>query len=343
MEGVKNRMFSRDIGIDLGTANTLIFMRNKGIILREPSVVAVDVNTDTVLAVGLQAKDMIGRTPGSIVAVSPLKDGVIANFDITATMLKHFIRKTVKTGLFSKRPRVVVCIPVGVTEVERRAVEDAACQAGARDVELIQEPMAAAIGAGLPVAEPTGSMVVDIGGGTSEIAIISLGDVVTSQSVRVAGNKFDEAIVSYIKKKYNLLIGERTAENIKIQVGSAFPYPDEGTIEIKGRNLVDGLPKHIEISSEEVREALSDPLNLIIDAIRGTLEKTPPELAADIIDHGIMLTGGGALLRGMSQLISQETKIMVNVAENPLDCVVDGTGKRLDLVLPKSYYRAKNS
>lgn len=336
-------MFSRDIGIDLGTANTLIFMRNKGIILREPSVVAVDVNTDTVLAVGLQAKDMIGRTPGSIVAVSPLKDGVIANFDITATMLKHFIRKTVKTGLFSKRPRVVVCIPVGVTEVERRAVEDAACQAGARDVELIQEPMAAAIGAGLPVAEPTGSMVVDIGGGTSEIAIISLGDVVTSQSVRVAGNKFDEAIVSYIKKKYNLLIGERTAENIKIQVGSAFPYPDEGTIEIKGRNLVDGLPKHIEISSEEVREALSDPLNLIIDAIRGTLEKTPPELAADIIDHGIMLTGGGALLRGMSQLISQETKIMVNVAENPLDCVVDGTGKRLDLVLPKSYYRAKNS
>lgn len=336
-------MFSRDIGIDLGTANTLIFMKNKGIILREPSVVAVDVNTDTVLAVGLQAKDMIGRTPGSIVAVSPLKDGVIANFDITATMLKHFIRKTIKTGLFSKRPRVVVCIPVGVTEVERRAVEDAACQAGARDVELIQEPMAAAIGAGLPVAEPTGSMVVDIGGGTSEIAIISLGDIVTSQSVRVAGNKFDESIVSYIKKKYNLLIGERTAENIKIQVGSAFPYPDESSIEIKGRNLVDGLPKHIEISSEEVREALSDPLNLIIDAIRGTLEKTPPELAADIIDHGIMLTGGGALLRGMSQLIAQETNIMVNVAENPLDCVVDGTGKRLDLVLPKSYYRSKNS
>ncbi len=336
-------MFSRDIGIDLGTANTLVFMKNKGIVLREPSVVAVDVNTDTVLAVGLQAKDMIGRTPGSIVAVSPLRDGVIANFDITATMLKHFIRKTVKTGIFSKRPKVVVCIPAGVTEVEKRAVEDATRQAGAREVELIQEPMAAAIGAGLPVAEPTGSMVVDIGGGTSEIAIISLGDIVTSQSVRVAGNKFDESIVSYIKKKYNLLIGERTAENIKIQIGSAFEYENEGSMEIKGRNLVDGLPKHIEISAEEVREALSDPLNLIIEAIKGTLEKTPPELSADIIDHGIMLTGGGALLRGMEKLVAQETKIMVHVAENPLDCVVDGTGKRLDLVLPKSYYKSKNS
>ena len=238
-------MFSRDIGIDLGTANTLVFMKNKGIILREPSVVAVDVNTDTVLAVGLQAKDMIGRTPGSIVAVSPLKDGVIANFDITATMLKHFIRKTVKTSIFGKRPKVVVCIPAGVTEVEKRAVEDATRQAGAREVELIQEPMAAAIGAGLPVAEPTGSMVVDIGCGTSEIAVISLGDIVTSQSVRVAGNKFDEAIVAYIKRKYNLLIGERTAENIKIQIGSAFEYENEGTMDIKGRNLVDGLPKPI--------------------------------------------------------------------------------------------------
>lgn len=336
-------MFSRDIGIDLGTANTLVFMKNKGIVLREPSVVAVDVNTDTVLAVGLQAKNMIGRTPGSIVAVSPLKDGVIANFDITATMLKHFIRKTVKTGIFSKRPKVVVCIPAGVTEVEKRAVEDATRQAGAREVELIQEPMAAAIGAGLPVAEPTGSMVVDIGGGTSEIAIISLGDIVTSQSVRVAGNKFDEAIVSYIKKKYNLLIGERTAENIKIQIGSAFEYEDEGSMEIKGRNLVDGLPKHIEITSAEVREALKDSLNLIVEAIKGTLEKTPPELAADIIDHGIMLTGGGALLRGMEKLVAQETKIMVHVAENPLDCVVDGTGKRLDLVLPRGYYKSKNS
>lgn len=334
-------MFSRDIGIDLGTANTLIFMKNKGIIMREPSVVAVDINTDTVLAVGLQAKDMIGRTPGSIVAVRPLKDGVIANFDVTATMLKYFIKKSVKTGLFSKRPKVVVCIPSGVTEVERRAVEDAARQAGARDVELIQEPMAAAIGAGLPVSEPTGSMVVDIGGGTSEVAVISLGDVVTSQSVRVAGNKFDEAIVAYIKKKYNLLIGERTAENIKIQIGSAFPYEGETSMEIKGRNLLDGLPKNIEIGSEEVREALAESLNTIVDAIKGTLESTPPELAADIIDHGIMLTGGGALLRGLDKLVSQETKMVVHVAENPLDCVVDGTGKRLELSLPKDYYKSR--
>lgn len=335
-------MFSRDIGIDLGTANTLVYMKNKGIVLREPSVVAVDVSSDTVLAVGLQAKDMIGRTPGSIVAVSPLKDGVIANFDITATMLKHFIRKTVKTSIFSKRPKVVVCIPAGVTEVEKRAVEDATRQAGARDVELIQEPMAAAIGAGLPVSEPTGNMVVDIGGGTSEIAIISLGDIVTSQSVRVAGNKFDEAIVAYIKKKYNLLIGERTAENIKIQIGSAFEYENEGTMEIKGRNLVDGLPKHIEITACEVREALSDSLMLIVDAIKSTLEKTPPELAADIIDRGIMLTGGGALLRGMDQLVSRETRMLVHVAENPLDCVVDGTGKRLELTLPRNYYKSKD-
>ncbi len=342
VEGSKRGiMFSRDIGIDLGTANTLVFMKNKGIILREPSVVAVDVNTDTVLAVGLQAKDMIGRTPGSIVAVSPLKDGVIANFDITATMLKHFIRKTVKTSLFSKRPKVVVCIPAGVTEVEKRAVEDATRQAGAKEVELIQEPMAAAIGAGLPVAEPTGSMVVDIGGGTSEIAVISLGDIVTSQSVRVAGNRFDEAIVAYIKKKYNLLIGERTAENIKIQIGSAFSYENESSMEIKGRNLMDGLPKHIEITAEEVREALFEPLTAIIDAIKSTLEKTPPELSADIIDHGIMLTGGGALLRGLDQLISQETRMVVHVAERPLDCVADGTGKRLELVMPRSYYRRK--
>lgn len=334
-------MFSRDIGIDLGTANTLIFMKNKGIIMREPSVVAVDINTDTVLAVGLQAKDMIGRTPGSIVAVRPLKDGVIANFDVTSTMLKYFIKKSIKTGLFSKRPKVVVCIPSGVTEVEKRAVEDATRQAGARDVELIQEPMAAAIGAGLPVSEPTGSMVVDIGGGTSEVAVISLGDIVTSQSVRVAGNKFDEAIVGYIKKKYNLLIGERTAENIKIQIGSAFPYEGETSMDIKGRNLIDGLPKNIEISSEEVREALTESLNTIVDAIKGTLESTPPELAADIIDHGIMLTGGGALLRGLDRLVSQETKMIVHVAENPLDCVVDGTGKRLELSLPKDYYKSR--
>ena len=322
-------MFSKDIGIDLGTANTLVFMKGKGIVMREPSVVAVDVRSDTVLAVGSQAKEMIGRTPGSIVAVRPLKDGVIADFDITATMLKHFIRKAVKASLFSK-PRVVVCIPSGVTEVERRAVEDAARQAGAAEVDLIEEPMAAAIGAGLPVAEPTGSMVVDIGGGTSEVAVISLGDIVTSRSARIAGDNFDEAIISYIKKKYNLLVGERTAEEIKIRIGSAYPYEGEGTMDVKGRNLMDGLPKNIEVSSEEIREALADPVNQILDAIRATLEKTPPELSADIIDHGIMLTGGGALLRGLDRLIAVETKMPVHVAENPLDCVVDGTGMCLE-------------
>ena len=333
-------MFSKDIGIDLGTANTLVFMKGKGIVMREPSVVAVDVRSDTVLAVGTQAKEMIGRTPGSIVAVRPLKDGVIADFDITATMLKHFIRKAVKSTAFSK-PRIVVCIPSGVTEVERRAVEDAAGQAGASHVELIEEPMAAAIGAGLPVAEPTGSMVVDIGGGTAEVAVISLGDIVTSVSVRVAGDKFDEAIISYVKKKYNLLIGERTAEQIKIEIGSAFPTAEtEGaSLEIKGRNLVDGLPKNVTITAEEVREALSDPLATIVDAIKSTLEKTPPELSADIIDHGIMLTGGGALLRGLDLLVERETGMPVHVADSPLDCVVNGTGKRLELNMPKAYYK----
>ena len=304
-------MFSKDIGIDLGTANTLVFMKGKGIVMREPSVVAVDVRSDTVLAVGSQAKEMIGRTPGSIVAVRPLKDGVIADFDITATMLKHFIRKAVKASLFSK-PRVVVCIPSGVTEVERR-----------------------------PVAEPTGSMVVDIGGGTSEVAVISLGDIVTACSVRVAGDKFDEAIISYVKKKYNLLIGERTAEEIKISIGSAYPYEDEGSVQIKGRNLVDGLPKNVTISASEVREALADPLVTIVDAIKSTLEKTPPELSADIIDHGIMLTGGGALLRGLDLLVAQETGMPVHVAESPLDCVVDGTGKRLEVTMPKEYYKTR--
>ena len=333
-------MFSKDIGIDLGTANTLVFMKGKGIIMREPSVVAVDVRTDTVLAVGENAKQMIGRTPGSIVALRPLKDGVIANFDITAAMLKHFIKKSVKSSLFNK-PRVVVCIPSGVTEVERRAVEDAAKQAGAGNVELIEEPMAAAIGANLPVSEPTGSMVVDIGGGTSEVAVISLGDIVTACSVRVAGDKFDESIISYVKKKFNLLIGERTAETIKIEIGSAFPYEGEGKIDIKGRNLVDGLPKNITISSEEVREALADSINTIVDAIKDTLENTPPELSSDIIDHGITLTGGGALLRGLDKLITQETSMPVYVAENPLDCVVDGTGKSLEISLPKEYYKAK--
>lgn len=338
----ENSMFSKDIGIDLGTANTLVFMKGKGIVMREPSVVAVDVRSDTVLAVGTAAKEMIGRTPGSIVAVRPLKDGVIADFDITATMLKHFIKKAVKNHAFS-RPHIVVCIPSGVTEVERRAVEDAARQAGASSVELIEEPMAAAIGAGLPVAEPTGSMVVDLGGGTAEVAVISLGDIVTSCSVRVAGDKFDESIIQYVKKKYNLLIGERTAESIKISIGSAYPTEDNenGAVEIKGRNLVDGLPKNVTIHAQEVREALSDPLSTIVEAIKGTLEKTPPELSADIIDHGIMLTGGGALLRGLDLLVSQETGMPVHVAERPLDCVVDGTGKRLEITMPTEYYKAR--
>ena len=322
------RMFNHDIGIDLGTANTLVFMRDKGIVMREPSVVAIDVRTDQVKAVGSEAKQMIGRTPGSIQAVRPLKDGVIADFEVTEAMLRYFIRKTTKGRVFSK-PRVVICIPSGVTEVERRAVHDAAYNAGAKEVELIDEPMAAAMGAGLPVDEATGSMVVDIGGGTSEVAVISLGDIVTSCSVRVAGDKLDEAIISYVKKKYNLLIGERTAEDIKIRIGSAYPCQEEATMSIKGRNLMDGLPKNIEISSEEVREALGDSLAAIVDAIRSTLENTPPELSADIIDHGIMLTGGGALLRGLDQLISKETSMPVRIAEEPLDCVADGTGIRL--------------
>ncbi|MCR5484181.1 MAG: rod shape-determining protein [Clostridiales bacterium] len=320
-------LFMQDIGIDLGTANTLVFVKGKGIVIREPSVVAVDQrsNPPRVVAVGIEAKEMIGRTPGSITAVRPLKDGVIADFEITSDMLKAFISRAISSSPFS-RARVMICIPSGVTEVERRAVYDAAKSAGAKYVSLIEEPMAAAIGAGLPVSEAMGSMVVDIGGGTAEVAVISLGDIVTSRSARVAGNSFDEAIIAYIKKKYNLLIGERTAEDIKIKIGSAYPYDGEGAMDIKGRNLMDGLPKHIEISSEEVREALSDPVNQILDAVRSTLEKTPPELASDIIDRGIMLTGGGALLRGLDRLIADETRIHVLVAEKPLDCVVDGTG-----------------
>ncbi len=321
--------FSKDIGIDLGTANTLVYVKGKGIVMREPSVVAVDVRKDTVVAVGKEAKDMIGRTPGSIVAIRPLKDGVIADFEITATMLKYFIKQVVKSNIFS-RPRIVICIPSGVTEVERNAVEDAARQAGGKYVELIEEPMAAAIGAGLPVDEPVGSMVVDIGGGTSEVGIVSLGDIVASCSVRVAGDKLDEAIITYIKKKYNLLIGERTAEDIKIAIGSAYPYENEGEMTVKGRNLVDGLPKNIKITAAEIRDALADPLHTIVEAILTTLEKTPPELAADIIDNGIMLTGGGALLRGLDLLIMQQTNMPVYVAQRPLDCVVDGTGKKLD-------------
>ena len=322
-------MFSKDIGIDLGTANTLVFMKGKGIIIREPSVVAVDTRTDTVKYVGKEAKEVIGRTPGSIVAVRPLKDGVIADFDITSSMLQIFIKKAMNGFMFAK-PRVVICIPYGVTEVERRAVKDAATRAGAKYVSIIEEPMAAAIGAGLPVSEATGSMVVDIGGGTSEVAVISLGGIVSSKSVRVGGDEFDSAIISYIKKKYNLLIGERTAEDIKIKIGSAYPYEDEQDLEIKGRNLMDGLPKNIFITPAEICESLVDPLSTILEAIKSTLEKTPPELAADLIDHGITLTGGGALLKGFDKLINLETGMPVHIAENPLDCVATGTGTVLD-------------
>lgn len=322
-------MFSKDIGIDLGTANTLIFMKGKGIIMREPSVVAVDTRNDTVRYVGQDAKEVIGRTPGSIVAVRPLKDGVIADFDITASMLQIFIRKVCNNSVLA-RPRIIICIPSGVTEVERRAVREAAFKAGAKHVSIIEEPMAAAIGAGLPVAEATGSMVVDIGGGTSEVAVISLGGIVASRSVRVGGDELDNSIIQYIKRKYNLLIGERTAEDIKINIGSAFPLEEEATMDIRGRDLMDGLPKNIQITSEEIREALADPLSMVLDAIRTTLEKTPPELSADIIDHGITLTGGGALLRGLDQLIEKETGMPVHIAESPLDCVAMGTGRVLD-------------
>ena len=322
-------MFTRDIGVDLGTANTLVCLKGKGIIMREPSVVAYDIRNDAVRAVGHEAKEMIGRTPGSIVAVRPLKDGVIADFDVTAAMLKRFVNIALKGSFFS-RVRMVICIPSGVTEVESRAVVDAAKMAGASEIDLVEEPMAAAVGAGLPVGDATGNMNVDVGGGTSEVAVISLGDIVTAQSIRVAGDDFDEAIINYIRRKHNLIIGNRTAEQIKIEIGSAKPYENEGSVEIKGRNQVAGLPANVVITSAEVRKAILDPINQIIDTIRVTLEKTPPELSADIIDRGITFTGGGALLRGFAELIAEETGIPVTVAQNPLDCVVLGTAKRLE-------------
>jgi rod shape-determining protein MreB len=333
-------MFTREIGNDLGTANTLVCIKGKGIVMREPSVVAVDVRNETVRAVGSQAKEMIGRTPGSIVAVRPLKDGVIADFDVTAAMLKRFMRQAIKGSVFS-RIKVMICIPSGVTEVEVRAVHDAAVQAGAREVDLIEEPMAAAIGAGLPVFDAIGSMVVDIGGGTSEVAVLSLGDIVTAQSARVGGDDMDDAIIAYIRKKYNLLIGERTAEQIKMKIGSACEGNEEQIMEVRGRNLMDGLPKNVEISSVEVREALADTVSSIVDTIRSTLEKTPPELASDIVERGIMLTGGGALLSGLDRLISQETGIPVQVAENPLDCVVQGTLKRLEMGISMDFFERR--
>ncbi|MBV4440681.1 rod shape-determining protein [Clostridium tyrobutyricum] len=322
---------SRDMGIDLGTANTLIYVKGKGIVLREPSVVAINTNSKKVMAVGNEAKDMIGRTPGNIVAIRPLKDGVIADFDVTHTMLRKFIEKVSPKSAFTS-PRIFVCFPSGVTEVEKRAIEEATKHAGARDVLLMEEPMAAAIGAGLPVNEPTGSMIVDIGGGTTEVAIISLGGIVTSKSLRIAGDELDEAIINYIKKEYNLMIGERTAENVKIQLGSAYDTGENESMEIRGRDLITGLPKLISIDEEEIREALKEPVAAIIDSIKTTLEKTPPELASDIMDKGIMVAGGGAMLRGLEQLINLETHIPVHTAETPLDCVALGAGKALDTI-----------
>ncbi|GIM44604.1 rod shape-determining protein MreB [Collibacillus ludicampi] len=325
------KSFTRDMGIDLGTANTLVYVKGKGIIVREPSVVAIRTDTGAIEAVGEQAKQMIGRTPGNIVAVRPMKDGVIADFDTTATMLRHFIRQAMRQkSILTGRPRVMVCVPSGITAVEKRAVEDATLQAGAKEAHTIEEPMAAAIGAGLPVGEPTGSMVVDIGGGTAEVAIISLGGIVTSRSIRVAGDEMDEAIIQYIKKAYNLMIGERTAEELKVTIGSAEPGEQNETMDIRGRDLVTGLPKTLKISAQEIAEALADTVNSIVEAVKITLEKSPPELAADIMDRGIVLTGGGALLRNLDRLLSRETGMPVLVAENPLDCVAIGTGKALD-------------
>lgn len=321
--------FAKDIGIDLGTANTLVHVRGKGIIVREPSVVAINKNSKAILAVGDDAKNMIGRTPGDIVAIRPMKDGVIADFDITQSMLKYFIKRTLSSGIVSK-PRVVICVPSGVTEVEKRAVEDATLLAGAKEAYLIEEPMAAAIGSDLPVEEPSGSMIVDIGGGTSEVAVISLGGIVTSKSLRVAGDEFDEAIVHFVKKEYNLLIGERSAEQIKLRIGNAYPKLKEEYMEVRGRDLITGLPKNITISSGEINEALKEPINSIIDSIKFTLEKTPPELASDIMDKGIMLAGGGALLSGLDKLVREETGMPVTIADNPLDCVAIGTGKVLE-------------
>ena len=321
---------SRDMGIDLGTANTLVHVKGRGIVLREPSVVAIKSENGEVLAVGEDAKRMIGRTPGNIIAIRPMKDGVIADFDVTQAMLKYFIRKSMNTKSFV-RPRVVVGVPSGVTEVEKRAVIDAAQQAGAREAYLIEEPMAAAIGAGLPVEEATGSMVVDIGGGTTEIAVISLGGIVTSRSIRIGGDEMDSSIVQYIKRQYNLMIGERTAEEVKIAIGSAIVTPDvDREMDIRGRDLVSGLPKTLSIRASEVREALTEPIYKIVDAVKGTLERTPPELAADVMDHGIMMTGGGALLTNLDKLLSHETGMPVLIAEDPLSCVGEGTGKSLE-------------
>ncbi|HEY8485777.1 MAG TPA: rod shape-determining protein [Limnochordales bacterium] len=321
--------FARDMGIDLGTANTLVYVKGRGVVLQEPSVVAIDRETGEVLAVGEEAKQMVGRTPGNVLAVRPMRDGVIADFDVTERMLRYFIQKAGGGRSFA-RPRVVVSVPSGVTEVEQRAVVDAALSAGARDARLIQEPMAAAIGVGLPVHEPTGSMVVDIGGGTTEVAVISLGGIVAQRSVRIAGDEMDEAIIQYVRRTYNLLIGERTAEEVKKAIGSAYPVVDEATFEVRGRDLVTGLPRTLVLTGREVREALAEPVAAILEAVRVTLERTPPELAADIVDRGLVLTGGGALLKGLDRLVAQETQMPVHVADDPLTAVVMGAGIALE-------------
>ncbi|WP_349408025.1 rod shape-determining protein [Pseudalkalibacillus sp. SCS-8] len=323
--------FSRDMGIDLGTANTLVYVKGKGVVVREPSVVAINTKSGDIEAVGNAAKNMIGRTPGNIVARRPMKDGVIADYDTTATMMKYYIQQAQKNrSVFSRKPFVMVCVPSGITHVEERAVKEATKQAGAREVETIEEPLAAAIGADLPVWEPTGSMVVDIGGGTTEVAIISLGGIVEKQSIRVAGDEMDDAIIQYIKKTYNVIIGERTAEAIKLDIGSADVSDGMEEMDIRGRDLLTGLPKTISITGEEIAGALKDTVDTIMDAVKLALEKTPPELAADIMDRGIVLTGGGALLRNLDRIISEETKMPVIVAENALDCVAIGTGRAIE-------------
>ncbi len=324
--------FSKDIGIDLGTANTLIYVKGKGIVLREPSVVAVARYSKEVYAVGYDAKEMVGKTPDNIIAIKPLKDGVISDYKMTYEMIKRFLQKVLKSGAFTK-PRVVACVPSGVTEVERRAVEEAVIQSGAKEVYIVEESMAAAIGANLTVSEPLGNMVLDIGGGTSEAAVISLGSIVTAKTVRVAGNAFDEAIANYIKKKHNLLIGERTAEEIKIAIGSVYKLDDdEPDMDVRGRDNLTGLPRNIVVTSAEIREALSECAEILVDTVKVTLENTPPELSADIVTQGITLTGGGAFLKGLDKLLSERTLLPVKIAEDPLDCVAKGTGMVLDTV-----------
>ncbi|HMC36587.1 MAG TPA: rod shape-determining protein [Actinomycetota bacterium] len=322
-------ILGRDMAVDLGTANTLVYVRGRGIVLNEPSVVAINTANQAILAVGAEAKRMIGRTPSHIRAIRPLKDGVIADFDITEKMLRYFIQK-VHHRRFLAKPRVVVCVPSGITGVEQRAVEEATISAGARAAFIIEEPMAAAIGAGLPIHEPSGNMIVDIGGGTTEVAVISLGGVVTSTSIRVGGDELDEAIIAHVKKEYSVALGERTAEAIKLAVGSAFPKADDMIAEIKGRDLVSGLPKTIHVTAEEVRRAMEEPVNAIIDAVKNTLDRCPPELAADIMDKGMVLAGGGALLRGLDERLKHETGMPIHVAENPLSCVAIGSGKCLE-------------